>query len=194
MPEQITIKNKELMDLLNIEDVDFPKYTSQIINLANQNSQGTRPNVVGQLSELIQEFPGKTNQEWAEWYAGRNPDAIDKAVDIISAMINNLKEAINIIDEPLIRRWVEDLIHCKTFIGLKFQEAVLKKIADVRGCNYRLSIPEEESEGINGYIGDVPVSIKPFSYKTKNMLSESIEVNIIYYEKRKTGILIEYSL
>lgn len=194
MPERITIKNKELMDLLDIENASFPKYTSQIINLANQNSQGTRPNVVGQLSELIREFPGRTCQEWVEWYAGRNPEAIDKAVDRISSMINNLKDAINKIDEPLIRRWVEDLIHCKTFIGLKFQEAVLRKIADIRGSDYRLSVPEEESEGIDGYIGDVPVSIKPFSYKTKDMLPESIEVNIIYYEKKKTGILIEYSL
>ena len=30
----------------------FPKYTSQLINWANQNAQGTRPAVVGQMSEL----------------------------------------------------------------------------------------------------------------------------------------------
>lgn len=192
MPNQIIIKNKELMDLLNIEDIVFPKYTSQIINLANQNSQGTRPNVVGQLSELIREFPGKTYREWVEWYTSENPEAIDRAVNKISAMVNNLKDAINKIDESMIRRWLEDLIHCKTFIGLKFQEAVLKKIASIKGCKYRLSNPEEESKGIDGFIENIPVSIKPFSYKTKNLLPESIGVNIIYYEKKKTGILIEY--
>jgi hypothetical protein len=36
--------------------------------LANQNAQGTRPKVVGQMSELIKEFPGKDVAEWEEWY------------------------------------------------------------------------------------------------------------------------------
>jgi len=27
--------------------------------------------------------------------------------------------------------------------------------------NYRLAEPDEESKGIDGYIGDIPVSIKP---------------------------------
>lgn len=35
---------------------DFPKYTSQLINWANQNAQRTRPVVVGQMSELFPEF------------------------------------------------------------------------------------------------------------------------------------------
>jgi len=37
---------------------EFPKYTTQIMNLANQNSHGTRPNVVGQMSALIVQFSG----------------------------------------------------------------------------------------------------------------------------------------
>ena len=31
----------------------FPKYTTQLMNLANQTAQGTRPKVVGQMSELF---------------------------------------------------------------------------------------------------------------------------------------------
>ena len=31
----------------------YPKYTTQVINLANQNAGGTRPRNVGQLSELF---------------------------------------------------------------------------------------------------------------------------------------------
>ena len=34
------------------ETKTFPKYTTQIINLANQNAQGTRPQVVGKMSNL----------------------------------------------------------------------------------------------------------------------------------------------
>jgi hypothetical protein len=35
------IKNKELITEISGEAKVFPKYTPQIINLANQNSQGT---------------------------------------------------------------------------------------------------------------------------------------------------------
>ena len=60
----IKIKNSELIEEISGEAKQFPKYTTQIINLANQNSQGTRPKVVGQLSELIKECPGKTYLNW----------------------------------------------------------------------------------------------------------------------------------
>ena len=61
-----------------------------------------------------------------------------------------------------------------------------------KGLPYRSSTPEEESEGIDGYIGEMPVSIKPITYKTKNMLPENIDVKMIYYEKVKDGIKVEY--
>ena len=47
---------------------DFPKYTTQIINQANQNNQATRPKVVGQMSELIQKCPTKSYDGWKRWY------------------------------------------------------------------------------------------------------------------------------
>jgi len=56
---KVKLTNKEIRESLNIETPEFPKYVTQIINLANQNAQGTRPNVVGQLSDLIQHFTGK---------------------------------------------------------------------------------------------------------------------------------------
>lgn len=53
---KLTIKNEELLELNESSTPQFPKYTSQLINLANQNAQVTRPKVVGQLSELFQEY------------------------------------------------------------------------------------------------------------------------------------------
>ena len=50
---KLKLSNKQIKEMLEVESIEFPKYTSQIMNLANQNSQGTRPKVVGQLSELI---------------------------------------------------------------------------------------------------------------------------------------------
>ena len=187
------IKTSDLIKEISGEAKEFPKYTTQIINLANQNSQGTRPKVVGQLSDLIQKCPHKEYEKWKEWYLEQQPQAIDNATEKIFEMVKNLKESINKIDKQMVREWVEDLVIDKTFIGLKFQEAILKRVAKLKKTSYRLSNPQEESKGIDGFIGEIPVSIKPITYKTKNMLSEKIEVKFIFYDKKKDGINVDIS-
>jgi len=187
---EFKIKNKEIRTLMEVESPEFPKYATQILNLANQNAQATRPENVGQMSELIKEFTGRTLNEWEKWYLKRYPDSIDKATKKILKMIDNFKDVISKIDEPMVRQWVRDLVIVKTFIGLKFQEAVLKKIADKFSAKYRLSTPQEESKGIDGYVGDVPISLKPVTYQSQKRLTEKINADIVYYEKQKDGLKI----
>jgi len=187
------IKNHELIGDLVGEVLEFPKYTTQLMNLANQNSQGTRPKVVGQMSDLIQEFDGKKYEDWVSWYLSRNPNAISDATEKIYEMIENLKTAIMLIDKEMVREWTKDLVLSKTFVGLCFQESILIKIAELKNTNYRLATPKEESSGIDGFIDSVPVSIKPITYKTKNMYGEQIDVAIIFYDKKKDGINIEFN-
>ena len=162
-----------------------------MINLANQNAGGTRPKVVGQMSELIQEFPGNSYFDWVEWYQGRKPLAINDATEKVLDMLSKLRSAMALIDEDMIRKWVTDLVHTKTYTGLKFQESILKRVAHRAGENYRTATPSEEAKGIDGFIGDEPVSIKPVTYKSKNMLQENIDSKIIFYEKVKDGIKVE---
>ncbi len=195
MKRKIKIKNAELVNLLGGSAGSFPKYTTQIINLANQNAQGTRAKVVGQMSELIQEFPGKTLDEWIAWYSLKHPDSIDRATELTYAALQNLAEAIQLVDKPMVREWVKDLVHQKTFAGLKFQEAILKRIAELLDTSYRLSTPEEESKGIDGFIGDKPVSIKAATYKSKTTTAqEKLQGAMIYYDKKKDGLSVEFDL
>ena len=58
------LNNAELAAAVSGKSPEFPKYTTQIMNLANQNAQGTRPKVVGQMTELFREFEGKSFSEW----------------------------------------------------------------------------------------------------------------------------------
>ena len=191
MKKQIKISNSEIKQLLGVESFEFPKYATQIMNLANQNAQGTRPKVVGQMSDLIQEFSGQTVEEWEKWYLETHPNAIKKATEKITKMVDNFKTVISQIDREMIENWVKDLVIIKTFIGLKFQEAILSKTAAIFNTTYKLSTPEDESKGIDGYIGDVPVSIKPETYKSKKSVSEKIDVKFIFYKKVKDGIKID---
>jgi len=189
---KIKLTNEEIRSYLNIETPEFPKYVTQILNLANQNAQGTRPKVVGQMSDLIQQFTGKTLPEWEAWYLNKHPEAVKTATEKILDMAENFKNVMNKIDREMIRRWVKDLVIVKTFLGLRFQEAVLKKGAEIKGVSWRLANPAEESQGIDGFIGDIPTSIKPDTYKIKKSLSEEISVKVIYYKKVKNGIEVDY--
>jgi len=190
---RLKISNDEVKEYVGAESYDFPKYSSQIMNWANQISQGTRPKVVGQMSDLIQEFPGRSIKEWEEWYLQKKPRAIEDATEKVYEMVENFKEVIQKIDEDMVKDWIRDLVVLKTFTGLKFQEAILKKVSGYLNKKYKFSTPEDESRGIDGYIGDMPVSIKPHTYKAQSLtLSEQIDVKIIYYEKKKTGLVIEY--
>lgn len=192
---QFNISNAELSALNDTTNPEFPKYTSQLINWANQNAQGTRPKIVGQLSDLFPEYQASTYNvaisDWKEWYTEKYPGAIEEATDKIFNQVENLKEAIKLIDKSMVRKWVEDLVISKTFSGMYVQRAILAKISDMRKEPFRLASPEEESKGIDGYVGDTAYSIKPVTYKTMGRLSESIDIKMIYYSKKKSGLLVE---
>ena len=189
------IKNEEIIELNESGNVCFPKYTSQLINWANQNAQGTRPKVVGQLSDLFPEFQNSTEivniQEWQKWYLQKYPNAIDDATEKIYTQVKNLQEAIKLIDKDMVKMWVTDLVITKTFNGLYVQKAILSKMSKLTNKPYRLATPDEESQGIDGYVGDVAYSLKPDTYKLMNRLSEQINVKMVYYTKTKTGLKIE---
>lgn len=192
----VKISNQELIMYNDGEILELPKYVSQILNLANRNAQGTRPNVVGQLSDLFQQFlkeiPEPTIKKWEEWYLLKYPNAIDDATKKISNQLNNLKEAMYKINNEMIKSWVKDLVITKTYTGMYYQKAILKKISEIEKKEYRLATPEEESKGIDGFVGNIPLSIKPISYNFMNHLNEDIKVKIIKYKENEKGIEFEY--
>lgn len=70
-----------------------------------------------------------------------HPDAIQKASEKIVEMVDNFKNVMSKIDRQLVENWVRDLVIIKTFIGLRFQEAVLEKIGELLKKDYRLATP-----------------------------------------------------
>lgn len=190
-----TLKNELIENFNESKSFSFPKYTSQLINWANQNAQGTRPVVVGQMSELFPEFMNSgmeiTIENWRKWYTEKYPEAFENATDKIFVQVQNLRNAIPLIDREMVEKWVQDLVINKTFNGMYVQKAILASLAEKRGTTYRLATPEEESIGIDGYVGEIPYSVKPDTYKTMGRLSETIDVKMIYYSKTKTNLKIE---
>lgn len=190
--KKIVLSNAQIAEVLGAEPVEFPKYTTQLMNLANQNAGGTRPRVVGQLSEMIQEFPGRTIDEWRDHYLAQRPDAIDQAVEKIWKMIQQLRAALERIDEALVRSWVHDLVITKTFAGLRLQGAILDAVAAELGGDWELAGPEDEARGIDGFINGEPISIKPLTYNFKASLGETLPRRVVFYEKTRGGLVITW--
>ena len=191
--KKFKISNVEVAGLSNAPQYKFPKYVTKVINLVNSNAGGTRPKVVGQMSELIKEFDGKSIDEWIEWYTERYPNAVNDATDKIWNMYETMKAAFNAITKDMVENWVKDLVYGKTYCGLRFQTAIISAIASQMGKEWREANPDEEAQGIDGFIGDKPIQIKSSTYKLEAHLLESIKVPIVYYDKKKDGINIEYN-
>lgn len=102
MSTKLKIKNEEIKEIVAGELPEFPKYTTQLMNLANQNAQGTRPKVVGQMSDLIQEFRGRDLKGWEKWYQAKNPQGIKDATDKIYPMVEKFKSAVQKIDRAMV--------------------------------------------------------------------------------------------
>lgn len=192
----LKIKNDKISEINESELFEFPKYTTQIMNLANQNAGGTRPRVVGQLSELFPQYMDSTSspnvEEWEKWYIEKYPNAIEEATQKVLLQIDNLKTALPLVTDELIQKWIVDLIKYKTFNGMYFQKAIISSIAEIENKSWRLARPIEEAKGIDGFIGEVPVSIKPDTYEYMKGLNEKIDVKIITYSKKKDGIIVYY--
>jgi hypothetical protein len=189
---KIILSSIEVRELLNAPPPELPTYVSPILNLANRFASGTRPKVVGQMSDLIQEFDGRSLDEWAAWYQESYPDSIAKAVHLIRSKLTEFKLVIENITDEMIELWVKDLVLVKTYVGLKFQEAILKKVAESTELNYFLASPEQESKGIDGVIGTQEVSIKPSSWKEQVIQREALKGALIFYQKTDSGLEIEF--
>jgi hypothetical protein len=189
---KITLSTAEVRELLDAPPPELPTYVSPILNLANRFAGGTRPKVVGQMSELIQEFDGRSLDDWAAWYQERHPIAVADAIRLIKNKLSEFRRVIDNITDDMIVLWVKDLVLVKTFIGLKFQEAILKKVAEATRLNYSLASPEQEARGVDGVVGNCEVSIKPSSWKDQVIQRENLQGVLIYYQKTDNGLEIEF--
>lgn len=84
------------------------------------------------------------------------------------------------------------MIIVKTYQGLKVQKIILRKVASALGKTLTPATSADESKGIDGYIDDTPVSVKPSTLDIKPELLDNLPECIIFYEKASTGLKITF--
>ena len=194
MRTKITKTKKKELKKKTLEH--FPDYTTFIINRASETAQATRPNIVGKMTELFEEFTKQsemnstpiTLESWQNFYTKEKPYAIQNATEKAWSMVLNFKSAIELIDYHMVEEWISDLILKKTFFGLNNESLIRLHFKD-KGLDVRNSNSQEESQNIDLFIEDKPYQIKPISYKNERSISDRIEIPIIFYENDDSGAI-----
>ena len=122
----IKLSFQELAEGLTGEKIEFPKYTSWILNQVNRISQATRPRIVGQMSELIKQCPERSFEGWKRWYLETHPDAIKNATQRISSKLKEVKDAFDEIDEELKKNGLKTLFLSRHFSASASRRPYLK--------------------------------------------------------------------
>jgi len=155
------ISGKNLLKMYS-KKLNLPKYLYSFISKANDISGATKAKRIGHLHVYYNQRKFRSLNEWKNWYNKKHPKAIKEAIDTI---YNVMKEGMGVTPrknlKKYIRMFVEDLVYTKTFTGLKIQEAILKKMAEIKDKKYVWSTAKEDASGVDGYIGNIPISIKP---------------------------------
>ena len=171
--------------------IEFPKYTTQLLNPANRFAQSTRDDIVGNMNELSKEFhekhPEGSFEDWVNFYFKEydGEQRIEDATEKMYPMVEKMKEAFEQVDREMTQDFVRDLVLFKTYEGFDIQEVILRKLGDKFDAETRRATAEEEREGIDGYIGDQSVQVKPETYKDN--LQDDIDVPIVYYNENKSN-------
>ena len=171
--------------------IDFPELTSDLISLANHLSKATTRKKLGNPGAVIEEFKGKTFEDWERFYEQKRPGALDTASREIYSAIEKLREALELVDEELVRHWVEEAVLKRTYAAWRIQETILKYIAKLQGKSFRQADDQESTAGIDGFIDERPFCVHPVSRYFKSPPEEQDpKMDVVYFEKAKRGLKV----
>lgn len=170
--------------ILKKTELHYPPYLYGLINSANTMSGSTRPNKIRKLHDLFKKRKFRSLGEWKKWYLSKHPNAINRAVSNILAVFEknfDISASKRRKYRKYIRQFVENLVFEQTYRGLKIQEVIFIKMSKITGEKYRWGTNREDSSGVDGFIGDIPLSIKPQTSSQKKPPG----VKRAYYEIKK---------
>lgn len=144
------------------------------------------------MSELIVCATPQSLEEWKDWYLANHPDALKQAHGLLRAKVDQFRSVLEAVDDDVIAAWLWDLVINKTYQGLRVQQVVLKRVAMVLDKAVTYATAADEAKGIDGHIGQKPVSVKPTSHTSRHGLPDSLPECTTYYEKCSGGLRISF--
>lgn len=179
-------------DVVKRERCTFPVNTKPILNIATQNSQCTRKAIVGSMKELFGEFQaagvGKSVSDWEHWYlTNGGAEKIQSATNKLFSYLNKMPLDHTVFTRKIAEDYILDLVINKTHYGMSGEYYAVLATAKYFNLDYRFSTAEEESQGIDAWIGNNPVQVKPHDSVAKHHVRNVADVNktlVITYEAK----------
>ncbi len=160
----IKLTAKHFKGVVHRQRREWPKYSTQLLNIAGQNCKAFDVKKVGSAKETwlemrSQGIPG-TFENWCNFYnskpfAKNLPTQAQRLYEMIQKM------QINGITLEMCDDYIKEVIYNKTHMGLGGEEMALQAVAEYYEQPLRFSTAEEEAQGIDGWIGTKPAQVKP---------------------------------
>ena len=174
------------------------KYHSAFLNTVNRDAHSSRPETVGKLAteifpKYVENAVEPSPEDWEKYYQDNHSEQYDNGLEKLKRQFELEKQAINAITDQDLSEYYDDLMFSKTFSGLYVQDEILRDIAADKNATYRKPNATEEGQGIDGFIDNVPYSVKSETYKgSAANNSETINAKMVYYSENKKDKNIEY--
>ena len=166
----------------------WPKYYTQLLNVASSNSKAASPKNVGSVKEAFtkmreQGIPG-TLSNWIKFYNKTyGKDKLVAAADKIYTMLQKME--IKHISRDYCGEYIKELVYNKTQMGLGGEERAVIAVAGYYNLKYKFSTPQEESKGIDAWLvgknKDVPIQVKPQDNIKKSHVHNQVDTNYLLY-------------
>jgi hypothetical protein len=177
-------------------DFDFPKYSKPVLNIATQNSKATQVKTVGSMKELFTEFlatkqtAGHSVEAWQEFYFTQHKGQakIATAADKLWDMLSKMPLDKTVFTKAVAEAYITDLVINKTHYGMSGEYHSVLAVAKYFDLEHRWSTAEEETQGIDAWIGDYPVQVKPADSVKKHHVRNHADTDktlVITYESKK---------
>jgi len=155
--------------VLQKRKIDYPVGLYRYINTACGQSMATISSKVGKIHGMFRGKKFRSLSEYKKIYLSKFPNAIDNAVNDILMDFKRFGLSAKKRNEykAYVEFFVENLIINQSYTGLKIQEAILIKMSEIMGEDYIWGTDREDSSGVDGFVGDIPFSIKSKSSKMK---------------------------
>lgn len=189
---ELTAKNYD--GVVQSKRRDWIKYSSQLLNLANSNTKGTVKEKIGSVKENWQEMRDQnvagTLENWTNFYIEKYGEKqLERSGQDVYIMIQKLRKTLEQVTEDMCVEYVKEVVYNKTAMGMGGEEMAIQVVANYFNMPYRYSTAEEETQGIDGWIGDKPVQVKPhdsvFKAHVYNHADTSKTLVVTYEPKKK---------
>ena len=173
---------------------------NSIVNAISCRQHSFRKTKIGSCYDLFRTCRPKTLKAWSKLYFHKHGDLFEKSID---DLYFHLTEGVKVLygfksirkqrKEEMkenLRNFAKSLVIDRTYYGFAIQEALFVFLSKEYQLEYEESSDKEDSRQVDGYLDEIPFSVKPSTFRYSSEYGKKRNVRQITYEANEEGIAI----